>query len=269
MPSIPRNPSDAFAARDAARTRAHRAAHELLRSLEAHPAREAEVGDVALMRSLDALIAQTIRAARHTSGSVRAYASLIEDGYDSESNAAAWAGKIAFAAEELDSYAARMGALRLCEDERVSDTRWADVFGRVAARCRTLNPCTIEVIDRTTGTFRQRAELVGRMLFHIMRNAVEATPRGGTVRARADHIKLEGASATHIRVTDAGPGFDDGLELNSIWKPFVTRKPNHAGLGLAYVSACAAVLGAVNGVRADAAGTTIHTIIFEEGELSW
>jgi nitrogen-specific signal transduction histidine kinase len=86
---------------------------------------------------------------------------------------------------------------------------------------------------------------------------------------RADHIKLEGISAAHIRVTDAGPGLDPGPDQNSIWKPFVTGKPNHAGLGLAYVSACATVLGAVNGVRSDTSGTTFHTIIFEEGELSW
>jgi hypothetical protein len=29
------------------------------------------------------------------------------------------------------------------------------------------------------------------------------------------------------------------------------------------------VVGMVNGVRSNASGTTIHTIIFEEGELSW
>jgi nitrogen-specific signal transduction histidine kinase len=72
----------------------------------------------------------------------------------------------------------------------------------------------------------------------------------------------------HVRITDAGAGIDAQL-LRSIWKPFVSSKANHAGLGLAYVSACAPRLGMVNGVRSDASGTTFHSIIFEEGELTW
>jgi nitrogen-specific signal transduction histidine kinase len=57
--------------------------------------------------------------------------------------------------------------------------------------------------------------------------------------------------------------------MDALWKPFVTNKPGHAGLGLAYVSAGAAALGAASGARSDAAGTTFHIIVFEEGELTW
>jgi hypothetical protein len=260
---------DAFLARDASYRRAERAAHELLVSLEAHPAPAADAGDVALMRSLDAVFAQTVRAAHHTSGSVRAYASLIEDGYAPGSNAAAWAARIGRAAGDLNEFAARTGALRMCDSERVADMHWGDVLARVAARCGALGSCTIEVIDRAPGTFRQRAEFVGRVLFHAMRNAVEATPRGGIVRVRADHIKLEGIAAVHLRVSDNGSGIDSTLDLNSIWKPFITAKADHAGLGLAYIAASAPALGLVNGMHRDTAGTTIHTIIFQEGELSW
>ena len=260
---------DAFVARDATRARAQRAAHELLLGLEARPGPLADAQDIALIRSLDVVFAQTMRAARHTSGSVRAYASLIEDGYASGSNAATWAARIGRAAGDLDDFASRVGALRLCENERVAEMGWGDVLARVAARCGSLGSCTIEIVDRTPGAFRQRAELVGRVLFHTLRNAVEATPRGGIVRVRADHIKLEGNAAVHLRVTDHGGGIDAALDLNSIWKPFVTAKADHAGLGLAYVAASAPVLGMVNGIHSDNAGTTIHTIIFEEGELSW
>ena len=266
------NPShghDAYIARDATSVRARRAAHELLVGLEAHPAPEADAHDVALMRSLDVLFAQTMRAARHTSGSVRAYASLIEDGYAGDSNAGQWAARIGRSAGDLDEFAARMGALRMNERERVVEMRWADVLARVAARCGSLGSCTIELIDRAPGKFRQRAEFVGRVLFHALRNAVEATPRGGIVRVRADHIKLEGRSAVHLRVSDNGGGIDPTLDLNSIWKPFVTAKADHAGLGLAFIAASAPVIGMVNGMHRDTSGTTIHTIIFEEGELSW
>jgi len=263
------NPAGAFPARDAARTRASRAAHELLLGLEARPAPAGDRCDTALLRSLDVLFAQTMRAARHTTGSVLAYASLIEDGYAPDTNAGMWAARIGRAAEDLDEFASRMGALRLCEGERVSGMHWGDLLARVAARCGALGSCTIETLDRTDGVFRQRAEFVGRALFHPLRNAVEATPRGGIVRVRADQIKLEGQPAVHVRITDAGTGIDAGMDANSIWKPFVTGKKDHAGLGLAYVAACAPVLGMVNGVRSDTAGTTFHSIILEEGELSW
>ena len=72
-----------------------------------------------------------------------------------------------------------------------------------------------------------------------------------------------------VRITDAGAGMDARSDIDSIWKPFVTDKTGHAGLGLAYVAACAPTLGMVNGVRTSSSGSTIHTIIFEEGELSW
>ena len=269
MPHSPQHPSDAFVARDSKRSRVVRVARELLEGLEARVAPSADDGDIAILHSLDALLAQTVRATRHTSGSVRAYASLIEDGYASNSNATNWAARIGRAVGELDEFSSRLGALRLCEGERAANVSWGEVFARVAARCGSVGACTIEVIDRTAGPFRQRAEFSGRALFHVLRNAVEATPRGGMVRVRADQIKVEGISAVHVRVSDAGGGIDTGLDLNSIWKPFVTRKADHAGLGLAFVAACAPVIGMVNGVRTDALGTTMHTIIFEEGELSW
>jgi signal transduction histidine kinase len=246
-----------------------RAAHNLLAGLEVRPAPECDERDYGLVHALDVLFAQTLRATRHTSGSVRAYASLIEDGYDSTSNAAGWAARIARAAGELDDYASRVAALRMCDTERVAVVNWADVLARVAARCGSCGACTIEIVDRTAGPFRQRAEWIGRALFHALRNAVEATPRGGIVRVRADQIRIEGASAVHVRITDAGKGIAPQMEPALIWKPFITNKANHAGLGLAYVAACADGIGMVSGIRSDASGTTFHGIIFAEGELTW
>lgn len=269
MTRIPRHEPETLSARDARLVRAQRAAQELLRGLEAHPASNGDERDTQLMGSLDVLFAQTIRATRHTSGSVRAYASLIEDGYDNTSNASTWAARISRSVGDLDEFASRVAALRMCEAERATTMRWADVLARVAARCGSLGTCTIEVVDRTAGNFRHRPEWLGRALFHALRNAVEATPRGGIVRVRADQIRIEGASAVHVRITDAGKGIHPELDIQSIWKPFVSAKANHAGLGLAYVSACAPRLGMTNGVRSGATGTTFHSIIFEEGELTW
>jgi signal transduction histidine kinase len=258
-----------FAARDAGHALALAAAAETLRGMGVRPAPRPSAEDARIVRSLDALLAQATRAARHSSGAVRAYASLISDGYGVDSNAGRWAAKIERSASDLDEFVARTGALRLCETERPSDVRWGDVLARVAARCGALGACTMEVVDRTRAPFRQRAELSGRALFHMVRNAVEATPRPGLVRVRADEIRLAGRRAIHVRVTDHGPGLGRDGDVDAIWKPFVSHKPGHAGLGLAYVATCAAALGAASGVRSDGAGTTFHTIILEQGELSW
>jgi len=89
------------------------------------------------------------------------------------------------------------------------------------------------------------------------------------VRVRADEIRIEGARAVHLRVTDTGEGMGRGQAVDALWKPFVSTKPGHAGLGLAYVAACAPTLNIVNGVRGEAGGTTIHSLVFEEGDLTW
>jgi len=74
---------------------------------------------------------------------------------------------------------------------------------------------------------------------YALRNAVEATPRGGIVRVRADHIKLEGASAVHLRVSDGGAGIDPSLDFNSIMEAVCHGQNGPCRLGLAYI-ACGA-----------------------------
>jgi signal transduction histidine kinase len=180
-----------------------------------------------------------------------------------------WAAKIERSAHDLDEFASRFGALRVCGSERVSRVEWGDVLGRVASRCSDLGHCTIEANDRTEGPCRQRAELLGRALFQIVRNAVEAAPRGGSVRVRVDECRVGATRVFHVRVADDGSGWADSLHPDDAWRPFVTCKRDHAGLGLAYVAACAPILGAVAGWRRESDRTAVHVLIAEEGDLEW
>jgi signal transduction histidine kinase len=244
------------------------ALRERLVRMGVHAAPDLAPDDRRRLGDVDALVAQCVRASRHTAGSVRAYASLIGDGYAHEANASLWAAKIERSAEDLDQFAARFGALRMCENERPSRVDWGEVLQRVAARCAHLSPCTIEANDRTHGPCRQRAELVARALFHIVRNGVEAAPRGGSVRVRVDECRVSGTRVFHVRVADDGAGFA-ARDVDDAWRPFTTTKPDHAGLGLAFVAACAPVLGAVAGWRRESDRTAVHLLIAEEGELEW
>lgn len=253
----------------AARARLRTVLAERLSRIGVRPASDLSVADQQRVQDVDALVAQSVRAARHTAGSVRAYASLIADGYAHEANAALWAAKIERSAHDLDEFASRFGALRVCAGERPSSLEWSDLFARVASRCADLGTCTIEANDRSHGPCRQRAELLARVLFQIVRNGVEAAPRGGSVRLRVDEWRAADTRVFHIRVADDGPGIAGLATPDDAWRPFVTTKPDHAGLGLAFVAACAPVLGAVVGWRRESDRTTIHLLVAEEGDLSW
>lgn len=254
---------------DDARTALRRALADRLRGMGIRPAPDLSPDEMRRLDDVEAILAQCVRASRHTAGSVRAYASLIADGYAHECNASRWAAKIQRSAQDLEEFAARFGALRVCANERPTRVEWGDVLNRVASRCGTLGTCTIEANDRSNGPFRQRGELLGRAVFQLVRNAVEAAPRGGSVRARVDECRVGTTRVFHLRIADDGPGLSDTCEYESAWRPFVTTKPDHAGLGLAYVAVCAPILGAVAGLRRESDRTAVHLTVAEEGDLEW
>ena len=254
--------------RDEAAHRRRAALRARLQCMGVAPAPEASPADVRRLLDADALLAQFVRASRHSSGTVRAFASLIADAHEDDADTIHWVTRVERAAAELDESAARAAALRICDRERPVATSWSDLVSHVAARCSGLAPCTIETVDRSRGRFRQRAELLARMLFQMVRNAMEASPRGADVRVRVEECRHEGARLFHVRVSDAGAGVDPGLGAR-IWEPFVTSRRGHAGLGLAFVAAAAPVVGAAAGVRREAQRTTFHLLVGEEGGLQW
>jgi signal transduction histidine kinase len=75
------------------------------------------------------------------------------------------------------------------------------------------------------------AELMERVFYNLILNAVQATTAGGavTVKTRA------AAGAVEIAVIDRGVGIDP-QQRDSIFNPFFTTKPEGVGLGLAIVS---------------------------------
>jgi two-component system sensor histidine kinase HydH len=75
------------------------------------------------------------------------------------------------------------------------------------------------------------AELMERVFYNLVLNAVQATPAGGavTVKTRAaDRI-------AEIAVIDRGAGIEP-KHLSTIFNPFFTTKPDGVGLGLAIVA---------------------------------
>ncbi len=79
--------------------------------------------------------------------------------------------------------------------------------------------------------FPMDAELMERVIYNLLANAVQASPPQGavTIKTRADAATIE------ICVIDRGTGIDPKI-MNTIFNPFVTTKPEGVGLGLAIVS---------------------------------
>lgn len=71
-------------------------------------------------------------------------------------------------------------------------------------------------------------DLVRRALLNLIKNGMEATPRGGRVLVEA---RVDGAWAT-VTVTDTGRKIDERAAVH-LFEPFFTTKPHGTGLGLA------------------------------------
>jgi signal transduction histidine kinase len=82
------------------------------------------------------------------------------------------------------------------------------------------------------------ADALARALDNVLRNAVEASPDGGSVEA----VVEEGRDGWRVEVADRGAGVPDGRAAE-IFEPFFTTKPDGTGLGLAISRAIARAHG--------------------------
>jgi len=84
-------------------------------------------------------------------------------------------------------------------------------------------------IDGGSGQIRQ-------VLWNLIRNAIDAMPNGGTLRMAASLEELSGGHREAVlTVSDDGVGIPKE-DLDRIFEPFFSTKPNGTGLGLATVA---------------------------------
>jgi signal transduction histidine kinase len=70
-----------------------------------------------------------------------------------------------------------------------------------------------------------------RVFVNLLENAIQHTPRGGTVTLESRLDDGAGATAIECTVTDEGPGFREE-DLSRVFEPFFSRRRAGTGLGL-------------------------------------
>jgi signal transduction histidine kinase len=99
-------------------------------------------------------------------------------------------------------------------------------------------------------------ELMERVVFNLLLNAVEASPEGGAVTLKTRLVD----GAAEIAVIDRGVGIDPA-HRESIFNPFFTTKPDGVGMGLAIVSRIVAEHGGTMSVESEPGQGSVFRVL--------
>jgi len=80
-------------------------------------------------------------------------------------------------------------------------------------------------------TIQADRQQLRQLFLNLLTNAGDAMPKGGKLIVRAEPTRLEGAEAVAIEFADTGEGIT-AENLEKIWEPFFTTKPEGKGTGL-------------------------------------
>jgi PAS domain S-box-containing protein len=96
---------------------------------------------------------------------------------------------------------------------------------------RTLNIQVVREFAAQLRTVQADRQQLRQLFLNLLTNAGDAMPAGGKLIVRAMTAQLEGADAVAIEFTDTGGGIP-AANLEQIWEPFFTTKPEGKGTGL-------------------------------------
>ena len=116
----------------------------------------------------------------------------------------------------------------------------------------------VSEISATVSLPGRRANLAGLVLRNLLQNAIEAAPRGSTVRL-AGRVGADGA--VEFSVEDSGPGLADAVR-GRLFQPYASTKPGGSGLGLVLSQQLAQQAGGrLELARSDTHGTCFRLVL--------
>ena len=123
------------------------------------------------------------------------------------------------------------------EPELRAESLESVIAGALEAATRAVGDARVTVEMEVTpgmGPILLDAQLIRQALINLVTNAIQAMPKGGTVRLRAGMDFDAGRPVARVEVIDNGPGIPTAL-AEQIFLPFFTTKATGTGLGLAVV----------------------------------
>ena len=225
-----------------------------------------------LFNNLEELLGTLIHDGRNRLGPVKGYASLIETKAEPGSQIYLWTKRIIENVEVMEQHLELLSIYRMKGSSIISEVSVESLIEEAIRTLRLIfkKEIFINLINEVTDHHPLHAEVLKRMVLHILRNALESVPEGGRITITVGYDKNRPRSSQSgpsivITVTDNGKGINDS-QKRVIWKPFFSTKPSHFGLGLTYVSMAASLLGArVDLESREGFGTTVSINIQAKG----
>jgi PAS domain S-box-containing protein len=100
-----------------------------------------------------------------------------------------------------------------------------EVLQIYAPRCQHSGITVIQSLPSSLTPVFADSDRCNEVLHHLLNNAVEAMPRGGTLTIDS----VQTPQWVRITIRDTGPGIPEGID---IFAPFISTKPGGTGLGL-------------------------------------
>lgn len=188
----------------------------------------------ARLKSLGVMAASLAHEIRNPLGAIKGLTQLAQEDLAPDDAAQSRLQTVVGEAERLERLVAGLLDFARPKQPQIGAFDLAELLSDVQALLQPqLAPSGVTLrVEKDSGPLRMMsdAEGVRQVLLNVLLNAVDASPRDGTILLRA--ARDAGDGSVSLRVEDAGPGLG-GRDPEDFFQPFVTSKARGTGLGLA------------------------------------
>ena len=188
------------------------------------------------LAALGQLSAGLAHELRNPLGTIRASAEMLSGSLSSDNEVAREvAGFVLSEADRTNTLVSRFLDFARPLQLRFSDTDLGEVIDRAIVHLEQNSPKYDVHVYRNyspeIGPFQMDADMLERVFYNLLLNAAQASPAGSVITVKTRPVD----GFAEISVIDRGSGIDP-KQIENIFNPFFTTKPEGVGLGLAIVS---------------------------------
>lgn len=212
------------------------------------------------LAALGQLSAGLAHELRNPLGTIRASAEMLKKRVAANDEVASeLAGFISSEVDRMNSLVTRFLEFARPMELRLETCELTEVIDRAIARVERDSGAGRAVIYKNYSPdirpFPMDAELLERVFYNLVLNAVEASPPGGAVTVKT----RPAGEGVEISVIDRGSGIE-ARHMENIFNPFFTTKPDGVGLGLSIVSKIVDQHGGTMSVESEAGKGSVFRV---------